>query len=57
MGSWWDEKTVQDLIAALPQGALLMLDEAYGEFAPGGTLPPLDVSQQNVLRFRTFSKA
>jgi histidinol-phosphate aminotransferase len=57
MGSWWDEKTVQDLIAGLPQGALLMLDEAYGEFAPDGTLPPLDVSQQNVLRFRTFSKA
>jgi len=34
-----------------------MLDEAYGEFAPEGTLPPLDVSNPQVLRFRTFSKA
>ena len=57
MGSWWDAKVVQDFIAALPAGTLLMLDEAYGEFAPEGTLPPLDVSQHNVLRFRTFSKA
>jgi histidinol-phosphate aminotransferase len=57
MGSWWDAKTVKDFIAALPEGTLLMLDEAYGEFAPDGTLPPLDVSQPNVLRFRTFSKA
>ena len=46
-----------DFIDALPDGTLLMLDEAYGEFAPDGTLPPLDVSRPNVLRFRTFSKA
>jgi histidinol-phosphate aminotransferase len=35
----------------------LMLDEAYGEFAPEGTMPPLDVTRKNILRFRTFSKA
>lgn len=57
MGSWWRAEVVQDMIANLPQGALLMLDEAYGEFAPEVTLPPLDVSNPNVLRFRTFSKA
>ena len=57
MGSWWPAAVVEDMIARLPEGALLMLDEAYGEFAPDGTLPPLDVSNQNVLRFRTFSKA
>jgi histidinol-phosphate aminotransferase len=57
MGSWWDAAAVDAMIAALPQGTLLMLDEAYGEFAPQGTLPPLDVSNPNVLRFRTFSKA
>jgi histidinol-phosphate aminotransferase len=50
-------KGVEDFIANLPPASLLMLDEAYGEFAPQGTLPPLDVSNPNVLRFRTFSKA
>lgn len=57
MGSWWDAASVERMIAGLPQGAFLMLDEAYGEFAPEGTLPPLDVSNPQVLRFRTFSKA
>lgn len=57
MGGCWKAEAVQAFIAGLPAGALLMLDEAYGEFAPEGTLPPIDVSAQNVLRFRTFSKA
>jgi histidinol-phosphate aminotransferase len=57
MGGWWEAGAVQDFIARLPEGTLLMLDEAYGEFAPEGTLPPLDVTNPNVLRFRTFSKA
>ena len=57
MGSWWPAAEVQRLIAGVPDGTLLCLDEAYGEFSPEGTLPPLDVSDPRVLRFRTFSKA
>jgi histidinol-phosphate aminotransferase len=57
MGSWWPAADVERLIARVPDGALLCLDEAYGEFAPAGTLPPLDVSDPRVVRFRTFSKA
>jgi histidinol-phosphate aminotransferase len=57
MGSWWDAAAVQRLIDDIPDGALLMLDEAYSEFAPAGTLPPLDVTNPKLLRFRTFSKA
>lgn len=57
MGSWWDAASVQRMIDAVPDGSLLMLDEAYGEFAPKDTLPPLDVSNPRLLRFRTFSKA
>jgi histidinol-phosphate aminotransferase len=57
MGSWWPAEKVANFIASLPDGTVLMLDEAYGEFAPAGTLPPLDPSNPNVLRFRTFSKA
>ena len=57
MGSWWNAHDVARMIAELPPHALLMLDEAYGEFAPDGTLPPFDVENPQVLRFRTFSKA
>jgi histidinol-phosphate aminotransferase len=57
MGSWSDAKTVQAFIDRVPDNRVLCLDEAYIEFAPTGTAPPLDVSNPNVLRFRTFSKA
>jgi histidinol-phosphate aminotransferase len=57
MGSWWDGATVQALIARLPAGTVLCLDEAYCEFAPAGTTPPIDVANAQVIRFRTFSKA
>jgi len=56
MGSWWDARAVQELINQAPEGALLCLDEAYCEFAPEGTVPPIDASDPRVLRFRTFSK-
>ena len=45
------------MIEAVPDGALLCLDEAYIEFAPDGTAPAIDVTDKRVIRFRTFSKA
>ena len=57
MGSWWPAEDVSRFIEALPETTLLVLDEAYGEMAPAGTLPPLDISRPNLLRMRTFSKA
>ncbi|HRD78227.1 MAG TPA: pyridoxal phosphate-dependent aminotransferase [Hyphomicrobiaceae bacterium] len=57
MGSWWPADAVAALIDALPAETVLVLDEAYVEFAPAGTAPPLDVGRQNVIRYRTFSKA
>jgi histidinol-phosphate aminotransferase len=57
MGTWWSAADIGRMIAGLPEHAVLALDEAYGEFAPVGTLPPLDVSHPRVIRFRTFSKA
>lgn len=57
MGSWWDARRIAAMIEQVPERAILLLDEAYGEFAPAGTLPPLDVSDRKVLRLRTFSKA
>ncbi|MGE3874917.1 MAG: pyridoxal phosphate-dependent aminotransferase [Parvibaculaceae bacterium] len=57
MGSWWPSAAVAELIGGIPDGTILILDEAYGEFAPLATLPPLDLDNPKLLRFRTFSKA
>lgn len=57
MGTCWPAQTVHRLIDGLSDDMLLVLDEAYVEFAPDDTAPALDVSRPNVLRFRTFSKA
>ena len=47
MATWWDADTIQQMIDDVPDGSLLCLDEAYGEFAPDGTLPPFDVANPN----------
>jgi histidinol-phosphate aminotransferase len=57
MGTWWPAIDIQRFIDAMPETTMLVLDEAYGETAPEGTLPPFDVTRPNVLRMRTFSKA
>lgn len=57
MGTWWSADAVSAFIEALPETTMLLLDEAYGETAPDGVLPPLDASRPNVIRTRTFSKA
>jgi len=59
MGSWYVADAVKAFVEALPEDTLLVLDEAYGEMAPAGTLPPADafVDRPNVIRMRTFSKA
>lgn len=57
MGSWWPAEDVAQLIAELPPETLLILDEAYSDTAPEGTLPPIDVTNAQVIRYRTFSKA
>lgn len=56
MGSWHSADTVAKMIRNVPDTALLILDEAYSDLAPDGTLPPLDPTQPNVIRMRTFSK-
>ncbi|WP_298497641.1 pyridoxal phosphate-dependent aminotransferase [uncultured Maritimibacter sp.] len=57
MGTWHDAATMQRMIETVPEGTLLVLDEAYLEFAPEGTAPALDVTDPRVIRMRTFSKA
>jgi histidinol-phosphate aminotransferase len=57
MGSWWPAADINRLIAELPDGVLLLLDEAYCDTAPADAIPDIDVSNPQVLRLRTFSKA
>jgi histidinol-phosphate aminotransferase len=57
MGSVHDAQTVQAMIDAVPKGCLMVLDEAYTEFAPKGTATDIDATDKRVIRFRTFSKA
>ena len=57
MGTVWSAAIMQRLINSVPDTCMLLLDEAYIEFAPEGTAPVIDCSRRNLLRFRTFSKA
>jgi len=57
MGTWHDSAAVQRFVDALPEGRLLVLDEAYIDFAPEGTAPAVDTQDPRVIRMRTFSKA
>lgn len=57
MGSWHTAGVIDDMIADLPEGCLLVLDEAYAEFAPDDAVPLIDTSNPQVIRMRTFSKA
>ncbi|WP_368187222.1 pyridoxal phosphate-dependent aminotransferase [Aestuariibius sp. HNIBRBA575] len=56
MGTMHDRETVNRMIRAVPEGALLILDEAYLECAPDGSAPVLRPTEANVIRMRTFSK-
>lgn len=56
-GSWHDAEAVERFADALPGETILVLDEAYGDMAPDGVLPSASFLRENVLRFRTFSKA
>ena len=57
MGTWWSASAVEAMVEQTPEGSLLVLDEACGEFAPENVLPAIDPLDRRVLRFRTFSKA
>lgn len=57
MGTWHSAAVIERAIAAVPPGCLLILDEAYIEFAPTGTAPAWRPEDARVIRMRTFSKA
>ncbi|MEX0328113.1 MAG: pyridoxal phosphate-dependent aminotransferase [Ruegeria sp.] len=56
MGSWHSGAEIVTAMEALPDGCVLVLDEAYVECAPEGTATPVSVDDPRVIRMRTFSK-
>jgi histidinol-phosphate aminotransferase len=56
-GSWLPAAAQRELIERLPPGTLLVLDEAYADFAPADSIPEIDPEDPRVIRLRTFSKA
>jgi histidinol-phosphate aminotransferase len=55
-GTWHPAPMIDAFVDALPRGSLLVLDEAYCEFAPGRGRAPIDGDDPRVVRMRTFSK-
>ena len=56
MGSHHPASAVEDMVANLPNHTLLILDEAYADLAPPGTVPDIPADHPQVIRMRTFSK-
>ena len=57
MASWLTGPEIEAQLDSIPDGCVLILDEAYIEFAPLGTAPEIDIDDPRVIRMRTFSKA
>jgi histidinol-phosphate aminotransferase len=56
MGSHHAGPVIEDMVANLPEHALLVLDEAYADLAPEGAIPKIAPDHPQVIRLRTFSK-
>jgi histidinol-phosphate aminotransferase len=56
MGSHHPARMVEEMVANLPEQTLLILDEAYADLAPPGTVPTIAADHPQVIRMRTFSK-
>ena len=57
MGSYWRGEEIAAALDTLGPDVLMVLDEAYAEFAPEDAALPLAIDDERVIRMRTFSKA
>lgn len=60
IGTWNSGVAIQELLDRhLTDNCLLLMDEAYAEFAPKAAIPPYAAPSSNprLIRLRTFSKA
>ncbi|MGI9336055.1 MAG: pyridoxal phosphate-dependent aminotransferase [Gammaproteobacteria bacterium] len=57
MGTCHDAGALRSFFAALPETTLIVVDEAYVQFAPEGVDFTVDTGDPRIVRMRTFSKA
>ncbi len=57
MGTWHPAAQVCAFVEGLPADCMVILDEAYVEFAPGEVYFPVSTANPRLIRMRTFSKA
>jgi histidinol-phosphate aminotransferase len=55
-GTWHPASALREFVGRLPPDSLLLLDEAYIEFAPAEALFTVEAEDPRILRMRTFSK-
>lgn len=56
MGSMLAPGVIEAMVEQLPEGCLLVLDEAYVDLAPEEWVPKFATDDPRLIRFRTFSK-
>jgi histidinol-phosphate/aromatic aminotransferase/cobyric acid decarboxylase-like protein len=56
-GTWHSARDLRTFVDGLPSDCLVLLDEAYVDFAPPDAIPAIDATDPRVLHLRTFSKA
>ena len=57
MGTYHSAAKICDFIAALPEDCLVILDEAYSDFAPTNVCLSTRLDDPRLIQMRTFSKA
>jgi histidinol-phosphate aminotransferase len=57
MGTYHTAAALRDFLTALPEDCLVILDEAYSDFAPAGVTLPFTPDDPRLMQMRTFSKA
>jgi histidinol-phosphate aminotransferase len=56
-GTWHNADAIRNFLSRLPPRCLLLLDEAYADFAPPEAILPIEADNPHLIRMRTFSKA
>lgn len=56
-GTYYSGREIQKFLDILPARSILILDEAYIDFAPEDAILPIGLDDPRVIRMRTFSKA
>lgn len=57
MGTVHRPEVIEDMVKNVPEGCLMVLDEAYADFLDAPQIPRIRAENPKVIRFRTFSKA